>query len=82
MTPRKLHNEEPGYIAERTNPYVPGTKVAIYIAADQGIDAWGNKYAIVCDAHGNIGGATSVPAAREMMKEPDIFCLNCRGHVE
>lgn len=75
---RKQHSDELGYIAERVNPYVAGTKVVIYKAAEQGIDAWGHKYAVVCDAHRQIGGTDSVPKAREFMKQPEEFCTDCR----
>ena len=84
---RKQHNTEAGYIAERMNPHVPGRKVVIYIAAEQGIDAFadreGNphKYAVVCDQHGQIGGTTNLPKARELMKAPEDFCTGCRGTV-
>ena len=73
---RKLHNTEPGYVAERANPVAPGTKVVIYIAAEQGIDV-DSKYAIVCDAHGTIGEATSVVKSRVLMKAPGEFCSEC-----
>ena len=73
---RKQHNYDAGYIAERTNPFVPGKKVVIYRADDQGIDVAG-KFAIVCDAHGTIGSATSLPDARVQMKRPDNFCEAC-----
>lgn len=75
---RKQHNQEAGYIAERTNPHLPGRKVVIYHAATQGIDAFGFTYAVVCDAHANIGSASSVPKARELMKAPEDFCEACR----
>lgn len=82
MTTRKQHNQDAGYIAERMNPFVPGTKVVIYIAAEQGIDAWGDKYAVVCDAHSNIGGRTNLPEARHFMKNPCDFCQDCRAIAE
>jgi len=76
-TQRKRHNLEAGYVAERMNPYVPGTKVTIYRATEQGIDAGGRKYAVVCDAHGTIVGETSVANARWTMKRPETFCESC-----
>lgn len=79
MKNRKLHNEEAGYIAERVNPNVPGTKVVIYVAAEQGIDAGPYKYAVVCDAHSTICGESSVPRARVIMKAPEEFCGGCRA---
>lgn len=86
MSARKQHNDELGYIAERTNPYVPDTKVVIYEAAKQGIDTGGSggggRYALVCDAHSQIGDTTSMPKARELMKAPEGFCLDCRALVE
>jgi len=75
---RKQHNTEPGYVAERMNPYVPGSKVVIYVGALQEIDVEG-KYAVVCDAHGTTSGATSVPKARLAMKDPALFCDECRN---
>jgi hypothetical protein len=59
------------------NPFVPGTKVVIYIAADQGIDVEAT-YAVVCDAHSTLVGETSIPSARGSMKRPDNFCDGCR----
>ena len=72
---RKIHSTEPGYIAERKNPYAPG-KVTIYIAAQQGIDVAPDKYAVVCDAHATIVGTSSIPKARQFMKHPE-FCEKC-----
>lgn len=77
--PRKKHRGECGYVAERMNPFVPGEKVTIYRAAEQGIDAGGMRYAVVCDAHGMIIAAGSVPQARSSMKHPEDFCEACRA---
>lgn len=78
--PRKIHNKEPGYIAERKNPYTPD-KVVIYIAEEQGIDA-DHKYVVVCDTHGTLCSTTSIPDARVLMKNPDEFCETCRDLQE
>ena len=78
---RKQHSGECGYIAERMNPHVPGTKVVIYRAADQGIDDADGKYAVVCDAHSTVDHTTSIPNARSLMKAPETFCLDCRAFV-
>lgn len=77
MSKRKKHNEDAGYIAERTNPFIPGEKVVIYIAAKQGLDDAGGKYAIVCDAHSTNTNTTNIPDARVVMKHPEIFCEEC-----
>jgi hypothetical protein len=77
MATRKRHSTECGYRAERMNPYVPGQKVVIYVAAMQALDV-GAKYAVVCDAHGTMVGTTSMRRARIAMKEPDSFCEGCR----
>ena len=74
---RKQHSNDAGYIAERMNPFVPGAKVVIYRAEEQGIDTGGNKYAIVCDAHSTLSSATNLPDARVQMKRPDNFCEYC-----
>ena len=73
--PRKVHNKEPGYVAERKNPFTPD-KVTIYIAEEQGIDA-DSKYVVVCDTHGCLCEATSIPKARDIMKNPQWFCDEC-----
>ena len=56
------------------NPFVPGRKIVIYRAAEQGIDLGTDSYAVVCDAHGTICGTTSVPDARVLMENPEDFC--------
>ncbi len=77
---RKQHSRDSGYIAERMNPWIPGQKVVIYIAAEQSIDTSGaGRYAVVCVAHGTWAGTTSIPKARQLMKAPEEFCLDCRG---
>lgn len=73
----KLHNHECGYIAERKNPFVPSRKVVIYQADLQEIDVDGKTYAVVCDAHGTIGGTNNLPDARVLMKNPNNFCEGC-----
>lgn len=78
---RKQHNGDAGYIAERMNPNMTGTKVVIYIAEDQGMDVGGEKYAVVCDAHATLCGATSLPKARILMKWPEEFCEDCMAIV-
>jgi len=75
---RKQHNTEPGYIAERMNPFVAGSKVVIYIADEQGLDVGDCKYAVVCDAHSTLVGTTNIPRARASMKNPAEFCQGCR----
>lgn len=77
MAKRKQHNTEAGYVAERMNPHCPGTKVAIYRAAEQGLDDAGGPYAVVCDAHATIVNVHSVKAARTSMKAPENFCEAC-----
>ncbi len=77
----KLHSREAGYIAERMNPHVPGKKVVIYRAKEQGLDDTNGKYAVVCDAHTTIDNTTNIPDARCLMKAPETFCLGCRALV-
>lgn len=72
----KKHSKEPGYIAERKNPFITSEKVVIYYADKQGIDVGENKYAVVCNAHGTIIGTTNIPKARSLMKYPE-FCEEC-----
>lgn len=75
---KKTHADEAGFVAEADNPFLPGTKVVIYSAAEQGIDV-GAKYAIVCDAHSVIVAARSLRNAKSDMRHPEEFCDDCRG---
>lgn len=72
MSNRKPHNINAGYIAEKQ---YNGAHIVIYNAEEAGIDT-GMKYAIVCEKHNRIVGATSMPKARSAMKSPD-FCEEC-----
>lgn len=74
---RKPFNHLAGYRASKKNP-LTGIHNVIYEAEAQGIDAWGNRYAVVCEGHKTIGGAPSMPKARELMKDATEFCLDCR----
>ena len=78
---RKVHSKDYGYIAERMNPYFKGSKVVIYYAEEQGIDTGGIKYAVVCDKHGTICSAPSIPKARELMKSVE-FCEKCMNRTK
>lgn len=74
--PRKVHNNDAGYIAERKNPHAPG-KVVIHLADAQGFDSEGaGKYMVSCDAHHTLVFTTSAPKARAIMKSVD-FCEAC-----
>lgn len=72
MSIRKPHNENAGYVAEKQ---YNGAHIVIYKAKEAGIDT-GKTYAVVCEKHNRITGATSVPNARLIMKCPD-FCSGC-----
>jgi len=72
------HAGETGFVAEWPNRIVPGQKVTIYRAEEQGIDVDGLKFAVVCDEHGSIIGETHLPGAVISMKNPDNFCEGCR----
>ena len=72
---RKPFNDRAGYKASKRSGANRGW-CCIYIAADQGIDVDGCKYAVVCETHGTICGATSMPKARSLMKSVE-FCEQC-----
>jgi len=75
------HKGDAGFVAERDNPFAPGTKVVVYKAAQQGIDVGPDRYAVVCDAHGSILGDSSAKAARSDMAHPAEFCEGCRARA-
>jgi hypothetical protein len=75
MSSRKPYNNRAGYIASRRSGIDRGW-IVIYAAADAGIDVGTCRYAIVCETHGTIVGATSMQSARQIMKAVD-FCEQC-----
>ena len=80
MSKRKPFNDCAGYIASRINPLTSVHNV-IYVASEQGIDA-SVKYMIVCEAHHQMIGSTSVPNARIDMKDASEWCSACRCLAE
>ena len=51
--------------------------VSIYIASEAGIDV-SDKYAVVCEKHGQIVSSSKLESAREiMMAQPVDFCSDC-----
>lgn len=75
---RKPFNDRAGYVASLKNPITDIHNV-IYKAEEQGIDVNGCKYAVVCEGHKTMTGATSIPKARELMKDAASFCEDCRA---
>lgn len=79
MSKRKPHNQDAGYICELI--FKPSSShIVIYRASEQGIDAGGDKYAVVCSRHGSLVGVPNLPKAREIMKCAD-FCEDCMTAV-
>ena len=76
---RKPYNDRAGYIASRRN-HTKRDFVVLYIAEKQNIES-GEKYAVVCEEHGEILGSTSVPNGRLSMKDTTGFCQGCRDNV-
>lgn len=52
--------------------------VVIYDAAESGIDVGGDRYAVVCEAHGVIVGERAMVRARLSMRASENFCGECR----
>ena len=75
MSKRKPHNDHAGYVAMRRNA-ISGGYLTIYESAAQGIDTGGDRYAIVCSAHGTLTSDTSIRGARIAMKNPE-WCEQC-----
>lgn len=73
---RKPFNNRAGYRASLRSGKDRGY-VVIYEADAQGIDVGGLRYAVVCETHSTICGASSMPKARDLMKHPTEFCECC-----
>jgi hypothetical protein len=80
VSTRKPHNRDAGYICERRNR-ITGEWCVVYVAAEQGIDTGGVKYATVCTAHATVISATNLPNARIDMVTPEEWCEDCRDAV-
>jgi hypothetical protein len=84
---RKPHQGWAGYKAERRNPWSGGHTVILDCrwACQQGVplvEDWmkeGGRYQVVCDSHSVLCHFTSMPKAREAMRDPTVFCLDCRS---
>ena len=74
---RKPYNHLAGYKASRKNS-LTGDWVVIYIAEEQGVDVAPDRYAVSCEAHSTLVGASSMPQARAGMKNPDMWCEACQ----
>jgi hypothetical protein len=75
---RKPYNHLAGYKASRKNPFT-GDWVVIYVAAEADIDVEPDRYAVSCEAHSTLVGASSMALARASMKNSDLWCEACQA---
>src|SRR6202044_1813278 len=86
MSARKPHQDFAGYICELRNKYSGGHTVISDCkrAAEEGsalVENYveeGGRWQVLCNEHGHLIYSTNLPMAREMMKDPTIFCMVCR----
>lgn len=65
-----------GYVAHAPNKYSGGETVIVR-SKEQGVDVGQERYAVVCDAHGQMVGAPNIRMARRIMAAPYTFCEQC-----
>lgn len=58
-----------------------GGWVTLYVAAEQGIDVDGNRYAVVCEKHATICGVNSKASGRPFLRLPE-FCEECMTELD
>jgi hypothetical protein len=83
---RKPHSNFAGYVAELRNKYSGGHTIISDCkrAESQGsaiVDNYqseGGRYQVLCNEHGHLIYCTNMPTARELMKDPTVFCMMCR----
>lgn len=76
---RVAASDEAGLV-QRRKVRGSGVTVAIYNAAEQGIDCDVDaKYAIVCETHGGVVCVPTLRAAKLFAPVPDEWCPYCRG---
>ena len=81
MSTRKPHNENVGYVCELVNRKTGVGHVVIY-DRHKGFDCDADgRYVVVCETHGTMVIATSMPLARASMKSVD-FCHECNCATE
>lgn len=86
MSKRKPHQNFAGYRAERRNPLSGGHTIILDCkwAEDSGVPLVenyaeeGGRYQVLCNAHAYIVHTTSMPSARQVMKDSTAFCDPCR----
>lgn len=76
-TARKPHRDWAGYVCELRNKYSGGHTVVVR-AEEAGLDPNGGKYAVICDKHNTLINTTILQKARSIMRDPTIFCEDCR----
>lgn len=64
-----------GYVSSRRNK-INGHWATIYRADDAALDAGGERYAVVCEAHSSVVGQSSITKARHFTKYPE-HCEEC-----
>ena len=74
---RGAASDEAGLV-QRRKARGTGVTVAVFIAAEQGIDAGDDKYAVVCETHGAILGRATVALARSFAAVPTEWCGGCQ----
>jgi hypothetical protein len=85
-TTRKPHSDFAGYRAELRNKYSGGHTVIsdCKLAVEQGsplVEDYvleGGRYQVLCNEHGHLIYCSSMPVARDLMKDPTEFCMVCR----
>lgn len=75
MSTRKPYNNCAGYRCSRRSGANRGW-IVVYEAKDAHLDVGGDRYAVSCETHNTLTGATSMPQARKTMKWPE-FCEAC-----
>ena len=85
-TARKPHSDFAGYRTELRNKYSGGHTIVLDCkrAEEQGaplVEDWkveGGRYQVLCNAHSTNLHCTSMLKARVALKDPTVFCLECR----
>lgn len=80
-TTRKPHSDFDGYICERRNQLTGGHNIILDCKRAELVVDYneeGGRYQVLCNEHSTIIHCTSLPVARECMKDSTMFCDECR----
>lgn len=71
------HTQEPGFVTGRDNP-LTGDRCVLYDGLVSGFDVKDGRWTLICVGHGTVAAETNKRRAEKMLKEPSLWCDDCK----